>query len=406
MAEKIETSDHPGTRRLFFEDAYARQFEATVTETLVHDGKPAVVLDRTCFYPESGGQPADGGTLDGAKVVDVFESGPRIVHVLDAAVGGTEVHGVVDWERRFDHMQQHTGQHILSQCFIERLAGETMSFHLGAELSTLEIGLRAASDTDLERVEDLANAVILENREIKTYFVPEDRIGSVPLRRPPKKSGVIRVVEVAGFDYSACGGTHCRRTGEVGLIKIVRTDKVRNNLRFEFLCGRRALRDYAGKSRVLADLAARLSVHERDAAAAVVKLTSEAKEARKTLRRLQEAVAVYEARELAAGAGGPVILRSWPDRTAEEAKLLALNVIRSGDFVVLFGATGGDRDHLVFAAAGTLGLNLKELVPVAQALAPVRGGGSPSLVELVADKGADIGAILAAAADYLKPKFP
>ncbi len=405
MIDRPETTIPPETKRLYFDDAYRREFEAAVMGTLVHEGQPAVILDKTCFYPESGGQPADTGTLDGAKVVDVQEAGPQIVHILDRELAGPEVRGAVDWERRFDHMQQHTGQHILSQCFIERLGGETMSFHLGAEVSTLEIGLRTASEPDLAGVEDRANEVILENREIKTYFVPEDRIAAVPLRRPPKKSGVIRVVEVSGFDHSACGGTHCRRTGEVGLIKIIRADKIRNNVRFEFLCGWRALRDYARKNRLLADIAARLSVSERDAAAALEKLAAEAKDMGKRLRRLREEMAVYEAREMAAGADGPIIIRVWPDKPAEEAKLLALNLIRAGELAALFGVSGGDRGHLIFAASEKLSLNMKELVPVAQAIAPARGGGSPSLVELVVDKGADIEAILAAAAEHLKQKL-
>jgi alanyl-tRNA synthetase len=406
MDDPLATQAAPETERLFYEDAYRREFEAAVTETLSHEGQPAVVLDRTCFYPESGGQPADTGSLDGAKVSYVFEDGPRIVHLLDKEAGAATVRGVIDWDRRFDHMQQHTGQHILSQCFIERLNGETKSFHLGADVSTLEIGLPAATEEGLAGVETLANAVVLENRDVKTYFVAEDAIGTVPLRRPPKKSGRIRVVEVSGFDYSACGGTHCRKTGEVGLIKIVRWERIRNNLRFEFLCGGRALRDYARKNRLVVDLAARLSVQERDAPGAVEKLAAEAKEARKKVRRLQEAMAVYEARELLARTVGPLILRSWPEKTGDEAKLLALNLIKSGSVAVLFGATAGERDHLVFGASEKLGLNLKELVPVVQALAPARGGGSPSLVEMVIDKGADLEAILAAAAEHLKQKLP
>ncbi len=402
MNDIPETADPPETRRLYFEDAYLKEFAASVVETLVVEDKPALVLDRTCFYPESGGQPADTGTLDGARVTDVREAGPRVVHVLDKPVSGPEVRGVIDWELRFDHMQQHTGQHILSQAFVECLEGETMSFHLGAEVSTLEIGLRAASDADLGRVEDRANEVILENREIKTYFVPDSEIASVPLRRPPKKSGLIRVVEVGGFDYSACGGTHCRATGEVGLIKIVRAEKIRNNLRFEFLCGRRALRDYALKNRLLAELAGMLSVHEGDAPGAVTKLAAESKDMRKRLRRLQETMAVYEAREMAAQAPGRIIRRLWTDRTAEEARLLALNIIRAGEFAVLFGVAGGEREHLIFASSEKLSLNMRELVLVAQALAPARGGGSPSLVEMVVDKGADLEAVLDAAAAHLK----
>lgn len=286
------------TRRLYFEDAYLKEFDGRVLERLAHAGQPAVVLDRTCFYPESGGQPSDRGTLGGADVLHVLEAGEKIIHVLDRELSGTEeVRGVVDWVRRFDHMQQHSGQHILSQCFVEVLKGETKSFHLGEQVSTLEIGIGTISDADLEKVESRANEVVFEDREIRTYFVGADEVETVPLRRPPKKEGTIRVVEVSEFDFSACGGTHCRRTGEVGLIKVIRWDKIRNNLRFEFLCGRRSRQDYRDKNRSVLEISQKFSVHERDAASAVEKTIQETRQSRKKLKQLQEVLAGFEARE-------------------------------------------------------------------------------------------------------------
>ena len=169
-------------------------------------------------------------------------------------------------------MQQHTGQHVLSQAFWELLKGETLSFHMGPDVSTLEIGLKTISDSDCDRVEDRANAVVWQNREVKTYFVPEERIAEVPLRRPPKKQGLLRVVEVDGFDYSACGGTHVRRTGEIGLIKLGGIEKIRGNLRFDFLCGGRALRDYRAEDRAVRKLAAAFSCPPAEIAGQVEKL--------------------------------------------------------------------------------------------------------------------------------------
>jgi alanyl-tRNA synthetase len=310
--DKIEGPPEAGaTRRLYFEDAYQKEFEAAVVESLELDGKPAVVLDQTCFYPESGGQPADSGTLDGARVSDVREEGERLIHVLDRKIIAPRVKGAIDWKRRFDHMQQHSGQHILSQSFIEILDGETRSFHLGELSSTLEIGLKEIALGELDRVEARANEVVFEDREIKTYFVPGDKISTVPLRRPPQKEGLIRVVEVEGFDYSACGGTHCRRTGEVGLIKVAGWERIRGNLRFEFRCGRRVLEDYDRKNRTLAVLSQKLSVHERDIPNSADKLLRENKESRKTLRKLRERLASYEAREIIERAGGRVIKNVW-----------------------------------------------------------------------------------------------
>ena len=406
MSVDERNPDSSGTRRLYFEDAYLTEFEAEVIEKFDHQGKPAVVLEQTCFYPESGGQPADRGTLDGAAVVHVFEDDGRIVHLLDGELAAIRVRGAIDWDRRFDHMQQHSGQHILSQSFVELLAGETLSFHLGEQVSTLEIGIKDVRDIDVEKVEARANGVVFSDLEIKTYFVPPEKIETVPLRKPPKKEGMIRVVEVGGFDYSACGGTHCRRTGEVGLIKITRWERIRGNLRFEFLCGRRALRDYGWKNRSLLDLSARMSVHERDVAAAVEKICQESRETRKKVRKLQEQTALYEAQEIIKTADGRVITAVWTEKAPEEAKALALHIIRAGEYAALFGIRGGENDHLIFASSEKLPFNMRDLIPIALSLVRGKGGGGPTLVELVLDRGGNLEAALAAAADFLKAKLP
>jgi alanyl-tRNA synthetase len=395
------------TTKLYFGDAYLKEFDARILETLTYEGRPAVVLDRTAFYPESGGQPADRGTLDGAEVIHVFEDGERIVHVLGREPAGQgEVRGALDWNRRFDHMQQHSGQHVLSQCFVEVLGGETRSFHLGDQVSTLEIGVGEISEGDLEGVESRANEVIFENREIKTYFVPPEKIDEVPLRKPPKKEGTIRVVEVEGFDHSACGGTHCRRTGEIGLAKIIRWDKIRGNMRFEFLCGRRALRDYREKNRSLLEIGRKFSVHEKEAAAAVEKSIQETRQSRKKLRQLQESLAGFEAGEMIGKEPGPLVQRVWTDKTAEEVKLLALHIVRRAERAVLFAVRGEERDHLIFACSAKMSLNLRELVPIVMERAKGKGGGGPTLVELVVEKGADLETVLAAAAEHLGPSLP
>jgi alanyl-tRNA synthetase len=395
------------TQRLYFEDAYRREFDARILERLVHEGRPAVVLDRTGFYPESGGQPSDRGMLGSASVLHVFEDGEKIVHLLDRELSEKgEVRGVIDWGRRFDHMQQHSGQHILSQCFVEVMEGETKSFHLGEQVSTLEIGIGAISDVELERVESRANEVVFEDREIRTYFVEAGRVGTVPLRRPPKKEGTIRVVEVAGFDFSACGGTHCRRTGEIGLIKLIRWDKIRNNLRFEFRCGWRTWRDYTAKNQSVLEISQKFSVQERDAARAVEKALQEARQTRKKMRQLQEALAAFEAREAVERESGWLVKKVWTDKTAEEAKLLALNIIRLAKRAVLFAVRGGEWDHFIFACADKMPLNMRDLIPIVMERAKGKGGGGPSLVEIVVEKGADLEGVLSAAEELLRRQLP
>jgi len=371
------------TKKLYYDDAYLLEFEADVVERREHEGRPAVVLDRTAFYPESGGQPWDKGTLGGAKVAEVLDLDGTILHIVEGAVPEGRVRGSVDRATRLDHMQQHTGQHVLSQAFWELLKGETLSFHMGPGVSTLEIGLKTLSDADCDRIEDRANAIVLENREVKTYFVPEERIGEVPLRRPPKKHGLLRVVEVDGFDYSACGGTHVRKTSEIGAIKILGIEKIRGNLRFEFLCGGRALCDHRDKDRTVRRLAGAFSCAPGDVAAQVERLAVEHKALKKRARHLEERLAAFEAAEVVRTATDRLVSGLLGDKTPEEARFLALNIIRHGEFYVVYGAASESQGHLIAARSDSLKTDLRQLAAVVGAVIPVKGGGGPSLVELV-----------------------
>jgi len=393
------------TTRLYFEDAYRTEFDARIVARLEADGRPAVVLDRTCFYPESGGQPWDLGTLGGIPVVKVIEEGEAIVHLLEREVEGLEVRGRVDWDRRFDHMQQHTGQHLLSHAFVEVLRGETRSFHLGAEESSLEVGLANASDESLARVERRANELIFENLEVKTYFVPPERIAEVPLRRPPKVEGTVRVVEVDGVEYSACGGTHVRRTGEIGQVKILASERIRGNLRFVFVCGRRALAAFELRNRVVRDLVGRFNVQAKDVPASVEKLAAEFKDFKKSQKKTEEKLAGYEAAEYAVRAEGPVIAAVLDDRSPEAARALALSIVRRGAFAVCFGAKSSERGHLLLARSESLAVDLRTLVPLLAPLVQGKGGGGPSLVEIAGGREADLQAAVAAASSLLKERL-
>jgi alanyl-tRNA synthetase len=381
----------PPTTRLYFEDAYRTEFEASIVSRSTREERPALALDQTCFYPESGGQPWDTGTINGVPVLKVLEERETILHVLErdpdsALQAGGSVAGRIDWPRRFNHMQQHSGQHILSQCFIEVLNGETRSFHLGADFSTLEIGLAKLDEEGLEKVELLANAVVQQDKDIKTYFVAPEKISEVPFRRPPKKEGLVRVVEVEGFDYSACGGTHCRRTGEIGLIKITRWERIRGNLRFEFLCGGRAVADAIRKGRIIRQMAGRMSLPEQDLAGGVERLAQEGKNLRKSIQAARARLLEYEARDIAGKAAGPLIRGIFKDRLPEEAKLLALNLIRQGRFIVIYGLSGPERDHIILARSDSLTIDLREVGRAVSALVEGKGGGGPSLVEIITDR--------------------
>jgi alanyl-tRNA synthetase len=392
------------SRRLFYEDVYRLEFEAEVMERLTRDGKSALVLDRTCFYPEGGGQPEDRGTLNGTAVVHVADEEGKILHVLDSEVEGEKVFGRVDGARRFDHMQQHTGQHILSQAFYELLEGETRSFHLGEDVSTLEIGLDRISEDDVTRVEERANAVVMENREIRTYFKDDQTIAEVPLRRPPKVSGRIRVVEVADYDYSACGGTHLRRTGEAGLIKITRWERIRDNLRFEFLCGWRAFRDYGMKHRQLRELSIELTIGESEVASSFKRMQAELKSLRRDNKRAREQLLDYEARSLLLSSPEVLQVLAFEDREPDEVRQLAAAVVNSKDRdrAVVFSLKNPGRVHLFLGCAQKLGLNMRDLVDVVCPLIEGRGGGSPTLVQIGGTKAQGLDSAVSAASSHMR----
>jgi alanyl-tRNA synthetase len=393
------------TRRLYFEDPYQVEFEADVLEKVTRKQKPALILDQTCFYPESGGQPCDKGFLNGVEVLKVLEDEPRIVHLVAEDIPARKVTGKIDWQARFDHMQQHSGQHILSQSFHQLLDAKTVAFHMGEAISTLEMDLRKISEKDIENIERRANEIVFEDREIKCYFIPEEKIENVPLRRPPKKKGLIRVVEVSDFDFSACGGTHVHRTGEIGLIKILRLERIRNNIRFEFICGRRALEDYLQKNRTVRELSTRFTVNEGEILSTVKKLSSELKSQKRKRKKLQEKIARYEAQKIIQEAKGNIIKEVFVDKTPEEARFLVISIIRKGDFVVLFGLKGDERGHLILACSENFNIDMREIVPLVSPLIKGKGGGSTSLVEVAGEEKENIEQALEKAFEFIKKKM-
>ena len=394
-----------GTKRLYLESPYKVEFEAQVVEKMIWEQKPALILDQTCFYPESGGQPCDKGMINGIEVIKVLEDEARIIHLLAEDISSDKVTGKVEWQTRFDHMQQHSGQHILSQSFHELLGAETLSFHLGEAISSVEMDLRKISEEEVENVERRANEIVFQDREIKCYFIPEEKIESVPLRRPPKKKGLIRVVEVSDFDFSACGGTHVRRAGEIGLIKILKLERIRNNIRFEFICGKRTLEDYLWKNRILRELSTRFTVNEGEILSSVEKLSSDLKSQKRKGKKMQEKIAQYEAQEIIQETKERIIKELFVDKTPEEVRFLVLNIIRKGDFVVLFGLKGEERGHLILACSENINIDMREIVPLVSPLIKGKGGGRPSLVEIAGEEIENIEEALERAFEFIKKKM-
>jgi alanyl-tRNA synthetase len=393
------------TERLYYVDPYRLEFEARVVERTNVGDKPGIILESTCFYPTSGGQPHDEGSLNGVPVINVFERGDKaVVHVLATELKEDFVHGAIDWERRFDHMQQHTGQHILSQAFLQVLNAETVGFHLGKEASTIDVDKASLTTAELDRVEDLANEIIFADCAVKTHSVAETELASLPLRKLPTVEMPIRIVEVEGFDYSPCGGTHCQRTGEVGLIKITKVERRGQENRIEFLCGDRALADYRNKNRTVNELANRFSVGTWELAEAVERLAEEVKSSKRELNAAKNRLLDYEAVELLAEAEQHgdvrVVRKVFAHREGEEVRRLALRLMESEGSVALLGLSG-EKAQLFFACSADLPYDMNDLLKRACQVVGGGGGGRRHFAQGGGPDGSKVGEALEMAHERL-----
>ncbi|MFQ5721143.1 MAG: alanine--tRNA ligase-related protein [Candidatus Aminicenantales bacterium] len=393
------------TERLYFKNPYQTEFEAEVVKKLIYEEKPALILNQTCFYPESGGQPADKGTINGIEVFHVLETDDQILHLIDREVTAGKIKGQINWPRRFDHMQQHSGQHILSQSFYELFSAETLSFHLGQEVSSIEVDLRNIKEEAVIKAERRANEIIFQNRPIKTYFVKDDELEKIPLRKPPKKRGLIRIVEVSEFDYSACGGTHLKRTGEIGLIKILKWERIRNNIRFEFVCGLRALKNFDFKNSLIRQLCQKFTVQETEILSSVERYLAELRTQRKINKKIQNKLIEYEAQDIAKRSKEKIIRNIFTDKTREEVKFLALSTIRIGQFVVIYGLREKERIYLILARSDSFNIDFRELVPELAELIKGKGGGQPSLVEMAGQAVQNLSLAVDKVYDFVKQKL-
>jgi alanyl-tRNA synthetase len=392
------------TQRLYFADPYCTHFTAQIAERLAWNDHPAVVLDRTAFYPASGGQPADRGTLDGTEVLDVVEreTDGAIVHVLSSDVAGDEVEGEVNWQRRFDHMQQHTGQHILSASFQQELGAETVGFHMGeadheedrqkTTSSTIDLDIAGLDMKDIVSVEQLANRVIWEDRPIGVRFVDGSELARLPVERPRDVMGAVRLVEIprsqadAGpsFDLNPCGGTHVTRSGEIGMIKIVGLEHRGDKTRIEFLCGRRALHDYETKNRITATLANALTVGYWELEDALERLQEENKQLRHTERALRHRLLDMETEQLLGTAvvhGSYLVVgKVWERRRPDELRSLGRKLAEHPDVLALLFSVG-ERTHLCFARAENVDLDVSGLLLEACHQLDGKGGGRPQVAQ-------------------------
>ena len=366
------------TERLYYQDCYLRDFHARVVDT-GDDGRK-VSLDRTAFYPTSGGQPFDAGTLGGAKVIDVIDEEERIAHVLEAPVASPDVEGHIDWERRLDHMQQHTGQHLLSAVLEELFAIPTLSFHMGPEVSTIEVGAAALDTGQMERAEERCAEIVSEARPVVITF--DQATEDLGLRKASQRSGTLRVVSITGLDRSACGGTHVRSTAEIGLVLIRKLDKIRGNVRLEFVCGFRALTQARTDFRTLLEISRHLSTPVEQTPAVVAAQMQRTRVLEKTNQRLATDVARREGTALwAATEPGADGMRRVTERGPIDDVLRARAQAFVAEGRAVFTALSENPPAVLLAASADSGIHAGQRLQAAVAAAGGRGGGNQALAQ-------------------------
>jgi alanyl-tRNA synthetase len=376
------------TTRLYYAEPYLTTFTAQVTERTQIDGHPAVRLDRSAFYPTSGGQAHDTGTLDGVAVVDVqVAADGGVLHLLAGPLPekAGEVTGVIDWPRRFDHMQQHSGQHLLSQAFDRLLGLETVSVHFGDELCTVDLAGETVDADGLAAVERHANQIVWENRAIRAYEVSDAELASLPLRRAPKVTGKIRIVEIDGYDWSACGGTHVASTGSIGPIALLRVERNKSNSRVYFVCGARAVEDSRRRRQLLNDAAALLDTAVEDVPILLTTRQERMKEQDRLMRTMQEELLGYQAQRLLAEAA-PVgnvrlVAQVMADLDPAGLKSLAGGLVTNSGVVALLACGAEGKGTAIFARSADVDLHAGQLLRTILPRFGGGGGGRPDFAQ-------------------------
>jgi len=375
------------TERLYYSDSYLSEFRARVAGS--DSGGLRDYLDRTAFYPASGGQPFDLGTLGGSRVIEVIEEEDRIAHILDvsldhAPLDAEEVEGRIDWERRFDHMQQHTGQHLLSAVFEELYAAPTLSFHMGVESSTIDIGVPSLDPGRAARVEDRCSEIVAQARPVAVAY--EDAAAVSGLRKESQRTGTLRIVSIADLDRSACGGTHVSSSAEIGPVLIRKLEKVRGNVRVEFVCGGRAILHARRDYRLLSEIGRELSAPFERAPELIAALAARLKTLEKSSQRLATELATREGRELhASTAPDPDGLRRVTQRVTQHGAIDEAMRARAQAFTgggsAVFLAICEDPPSLLLAASADSGIHAGDRIKAALAAAGGRGGGNQTLAQ-------------------------
>ena len=379
------------TERLYYLDPYLKEFTARV----VKQTPRGVVLDRTAFYPTGGGQPCDLGTLNGIEVTDVIEDGREVVHAVSSPLEG-EVRGVIDWDRRRDHMQQHHGQHLLSEAFVRVSKAQTSSFHLGRQGCSIDLD-KDIAPVDLERAETLSNMIIYENRPVQVSIFGHEEAKNLPMRKPPPVEDRIRVVTVSDYDCQACCGTHPRTTGEVGVVCITGAERQKGTTRVHFACGYRALTEARENSRILKSLGLKLSAGREELEKAVDRIQADFADARRQSNAAEKKLAELLGRDLAAR--GKIVVEVFEGKPIDFLRAVATALVSQPGKVAILGGTG-ETSSIVVARSQDVSIDLRPLFK--DILAPIqgKGGGSAHFVQ-GGGPGADLRAALKTAEEKI-----
>ncbi len=375
------------TIKLYEINPYTTEFEAKVIlQKAQEDGKSIVVLDQTVFYPTGGGQPNDTGWIDNIAVLDVWKEQGVIYHLLESQqLENKQVKGKINWSRRFDFMQQHAGQHILSRAFEILYEGETVGFHLGEETVTIDVTVPELTDEMMASLEALSNQIIMENREIKAEAIPTDQVAASIKEKIPELEEAVRLVNVQEFDQCACAGTHPYATGEIGLIKILGWEKYKKNSRVTFVCGKRALTFYTRFQQELMSASKILKTNWADVANKVAGLITEKEEIDKTAKELRLELLALEAEKWKAKASfdGKIfwVEETFINRPFNDLKQLAQEITQSEAYLVILATIEQDKVQFVLQRSNDIAIQMNEVIKIGLEIIGGKGGGNPKTAQ-------------------------
>lgn len=375
------------TQKLYMENPYLRELEADVLDKKFRNNKYYIRLNRTIFYPDlAGGQPGDKGTINGIEVEKSYEENGEIIHILNENFTGNKIKMVIDWENRLDLMQQHTGQHLLSSSIYRLFSGETIGFHLGRDYVYIDLTLDKLSQDDIEKIEILANKIICSNFDIKSYFVDDVQLSKIPVRKPSTVNSQIRIVEIDSIDYSPCGGTHLKNTGEIGMIKIRKWEKYKEGIRVEFVSGNRALKDYSWKNEYINKMSIFLSAKDKEVLSKFEKYIQDKENLERENRDLKESLATIKANELLSEAKDlgnyRVIFKELENTGFKEISFLSAFLNNNNERLVqIYGLVNESNGQFHVSKTKDLEIDLQTIYKFVATKFNVKGGGNPGTIQ-------------------------